>query len=47
MPLIPVLSRQRQAYLCEFEASLINRMSFRTAKVLCLSVCLSIYIFAT
>jgi hypothetical protein len=27
MPLIPVLGRQRQAYLCEFKASLVYRGS--------------------
>ena len=30
MPLIPALGRQRQVYLCEFEASLVYRASFRT-----------------
>ena len=30
MPLIPALERQRQADLCEFEASLVCRVSFRT-----------------
>ena len=32
-PLIPALWRQRQVDLCEFEASLIYRVSSRTAKV--------------
>jgi hypothetical protein len=32
MPLIPALGRQRQADLCEFEASLIYRVSSWTAK---------------
>jgi hypothetical protein len=32
MPLIPVLGRQKQAELCEFEASLIYRVSSRTAR---------------
>jgi hypothetical protein len=31
-PLIPALGRQRQADLCEFEASLVYRVSFRTAR---------------
>ena len=30
MPLIPALRRQRQADLCEFEASLVYRDSFRS-----------------
>ena len=30
-PLIPALRRQRQADLCEFEASLVYRVSSRTA----------------
>ena len=30
MPLIPALWRQKQADLCEFEASLVYRMSSRT-----------------
>jgi hypothetical protein len=29
MPLIPVLRRQRQVDLCELEASLVYRVSFR------------------
>jgi hypothetical protein len=32
MPLIPVLGRQRQADLYEFEASLVYRVSSRTAR---------------
>ena len=32
MPLFPGLGRQRQADLCEFEASLVYRMSSRTAR---------------
>jgi hypothetical protein len=32
MPLIPVLKRQRQADLCEFKASLVYRVNFRTAR---------------
>jgi hypothetical protein len=32
MALIPALLQQRQADLCEFEASLIYRVSFRTVK---------------
>ena len=32
MPLIPSLGRQRQANLCEFEASLVYRASSRVAK---------------
>jgi hypothetical protein len=32
MPLIPALGRQKQAELCEFEASLAYRASSRTAK---------------
>jgi hypothetical protein len=32
MPLIPALGRQRQADLCEFEASLVYRVSSRTAR---------------
>ena len=31
MPLMPALGRQRQADLCEFEVSLVYRVSFRTA----------------
>ena len=31
MPLIPALRRQRQADLCEFEASLVCRVNSRTA----------------
>jgi hypothetical protein len=34
MPLIPALRRQRQVALCEFEASLVYRVSFRTAKAI-------------
>jgi hypothetical protein len=32
MPLIPALGRQRQADLCELEASLVYRVSSRTAR---------------
>ena len=32
MPLIPALGRQRQVDLCEFEASLVYRVSSRTAR---------------
>ena len=32
MPLIPALRRQRQADLCEFEASLVYIASSRTAR---------------
>ena len=32
MPLIPALRRQRQVDLCEFEASLVYRVSSRTAR---------------
>jgi hypothetical protein len=32
MPLIQALRRQRQADLCEFKASLVYRISFKTAK---------------
>ena len=32
MPLIPALGRQRQVNLCEFEASLVYRESFRTPR---------------
>jgi hypothetical protein len=32
MPLISVLRRQRQVDLCEFEASLVYRLSSRTAR---------------
>ena len=32
MPLIPALRRQRQVDLQEFEASLVYRASFRTAR---------------
>ena len=32
MPLIPALGRERQVDLCEFEASLIYRVSSRTAR---------------
>ena len=32
MPLIPVLGRQKQGDLCEFEASLVFMVSFRTAR---------------
>ena len=32
MPLIPELSGQRQAYLCEFEASLVYRVNSKTAR---------------
>ena len=31
-PLVPVLGRQRQAELCEFEASLVYRVSSRIAR---------------
>ena len=34
MPLISVLGRQKQVYLCEFRASLVYRVSFRTARVI-------------
>ena len=33
MPLIPASGRQRQADLSEFKASLVNRASSRTARV--------------
>ena len=33
MPLIPALGRQRQAGLCEFEASLVYRGSYRTGSI--------------
>jgi hypothetical protein len=33
-PLIPALRRQRQVYLCEFEASLIYRVSSRTVSAI-------------
>ena len=33
MPLIPALGRQTQVDLCEFEASLVYRVSFRTARI--------------
>ena len=33
MPLIPALRRQKQVDLCEFYASLVNRVSSRTARV--------------
>jgi hypothetical protein len=33
-PLIPALRRQAQTDLCEFEASLIYRMSFRMPELL-------------
>jgi hypothetical protein len=33
MALIPTLGRQRQENFCEFEASLVYRVSFRTARV--------------
>ena len=32
MPLIPVLGRQRQEELCEFKASLVSKVSSRTAR---------------
>jgi hypothetical protein len=32
MPLVPALGRQRQEDLCEFEASLVYRVSPRTAR---------------
>jgi len=32
MPLIPALRRQRQADLCKFKASLVCRVSFRSAR---------------
>jgi hypothetical protein len=32
MPLMPTLGRQRQVELCEFKASLVYRVSSRTAK---------------
>jgi hypothetical protein len=31
--LIPVLRRQRKVYLCEFEASLVYRMSSRASRL--------------
>jgi hypothetical protein len=31
MPIIPTLGRQRQAYVCQFEASLVYRVISRTA----------------
>ena len=34
MPLIPVLRRQRQADFCEFKASLVYKVSSRTAKAI-------------
>ena len=34
MPLIPILGRQRQVDLCEFRASLVYKVSFRTARLL-------------
>ena len=34
MPLIPALGRQRQADLCKFKASLVYRVSPRTAKAI-------------
>jgi hypothetical protein len=34
MPLIPALRRQRQADLCEFEASLLYRVSSKTDKAI-------------
>ena len=33
MPLIPTHRRQRQGDLCEFEASLVYRASFRTSSI--------------
>jgi hypothetical protein len=33
MSLIPALDRQRLEDLCEFEASLVYRVSFRTARI--------------
>lgn len=32
MPLVPALRKQRQVDLCEFEASLVYKVSSRTAK---------------
>ena len=32
IPLIPALGRQRQANLCEFEASLVYKINSRTAR---------------
>jgi hypothetical protein len=32
MPLISALERQRKVYLCEFEASLDNRVSSKTTR---------------
>jgi hypothetical protein len=34
MPLIPALQRQRQADLCEFKASLVNRANSKTTRVI-------------
>jgi hypothetical protein len=34
VPLIPALRRQRQADLCEFEASLVYRVSSRTSRAI-------------
>ena len=34
MPLIPALGRQRQVDICEFEASLVYKVSPRTARAL-------------
>ena len=31
-PLIPACGRQRQEYLCEFEANLVDRVSYRIAR---------------
>jgi hypothetical protein len=39
-PLIPALGRQRQVDLCEFEASLVYRMSSRTARAIQRNPCL-------
>jgi hypothetical protein len=32
MPLIPALRKQRQADLCEFQVSLVYRVSYRTVR---------------
>ena len=40
MPLIPALQRQRQADLCEFEASLIYRVSSRQQNIHTEKACL-------
>ena len=40
MPLIPALGRQRQADVCEFKASLVYRVSFRTGSKATEKTCL-------